>query len=89
MLNKLTGSLKANLMNEKDEVIKDLAVRDLPETLKNSPKGTATVVFDGVITQRILDIAFESDVKTIVGMKVGNVTKQPESIEVFAKKDFE
>jgi hypothetical protein len=42
-----------------------------------------------VITQRLLDIAFESDVKTIVGIKVGNVTKQPESIEIYSKKDFE
>ena len=76
-------------MNEKDEVVKDIAVRDLPDTLKKSPKGTTTVVFDGVITQRLLDIAFESDIKTIVGMKVGNITKQPESIEVYSKQDLE
>ena len=89
VLSKLAGSLKANLMNEKDELVKDIAVRDLPDTLKKSPKGTTAVVFDGVITQRLLDIAFESDIKTIVGMKVGNITKQPESIEVFSKQDFE
>ena len=89
VLSKLSGSLKANLMNEKDELVKDIAVRDLPDTLKKSPKGTTAVVFDGVITQRLLDIAFESDIKTIVGMKVGNITKQPESIEVFSKQDFE
>ncbi len=88
-LNHLTGSLKANLMNEKDEVIKDIAVRDLAETLKKAPKGTTTVIFDGVITQRLLDIAFESDIKTLIGVKVGNITKQPESIDVYAKKDFE
>jgi len=89
ILTKLTGSLKANLMNEKDEVVKDIAVRDLPDTLKKSPKGTTTIVFDGVITQRLLDIAFESDIKTIVGVKVGNITKQPESIEVYSRQDFE
>jgi DNA primase len=89
VLTKLTGSLKANLMNDKDELVKDIAVRDLPDTLKKTPKGTTTVVFDGVITQRLLDIAFESDITTIVGMKVGNITKQPESIEVYSKQDLE
>lgn len=89
ILTNLTGTLKANLMNDKDEVIKDIAVRDLADTLKKAPKGTSTVIFDGVITQRLLDIAFESDIKTLVGVKVGNITKQPESIEVYDKKDFE
>jgi DNA primase len=84
----LSGSLKANLLNAKYDVVKDIAVRDLAETLKKPPKEVVAVVFDGVITQRLLDIASEHNIRTIVGVKMGNVTKQPVPIEILTRSDL-
>ncbi|MBS3778204.1 MAG: DNA primase, partial [Candidatus Thermoplasmatota archaeon] len=79
------GSLKAVLLDKKDKEIKKIPVRELTDELKKS-KNIETVVFDGIITQRLLDIAHNKNVKTIVGMKMGNVVKKPKSVKVVTKK---
>lgn len=85
ILDEVSGSLKAVLLDAKDKEIKKLPVRELTDELKKS-KNIETVVFDGIITQRLLDIAHNKNVKTIVGMKMGNVVKQPKSVKVVTKK---
>jgi DNA primase len=87
MLNSLSGTLKARLLDNKGEVTAEVPVRDLVDTLKSHSK-TATVVFDGVITQRILDLAASQGTSTIVGTKIGNVSKHPASVEVWTKSDL-
>lgn len=89
MLNTLSGSMKANLINDKGSIVKSVAVRDLTEVLKNPPKDTSTVVFDGTVSQRLLDIAASSNIKSVIAMKIGNVTKQPEGVDIILKPDLE
>lgn len=89
MLQNLSGTFKANLLNQRNHVIKEVPVRDLAEALTHPPDGLKAVVFDGVITQRILDLASEKKVKTLVGVKYGSITKQPTELEVLTKSDLE
>lgn len=88
ILQELSGSSKAQLLNSRDVVIQETAVRDLAEALKKSSNSITTIIFDGVITQRLLDIASERGVGTIVGGKVGNVSKQLTSTMILTKKDL-
>ena len=87
-LNEISGSLKAVLFDKNGKEIKKIPVRELTDTLKKS-NNIASVVFDGIITQRLLDIANTKNVGEIVGMKMGNVVKMPSSVSVLTKKDFE
>jgi len=89
MLNSLAGSSKANFINEKGSIAKSVQVRDLTDALKKPPKDSTAVVFDGTISQRLVDIAALNNIKKLVGMKVGNVTKQPVNIELIIKNDLE
>lgn len=88
LLGKLAGSLKANVINSKGLVVKEVPVRELTDSIKAGEDLTA-VVFDGVITQRILDLAAEAGVKTLVGAKLGAVTKQPANVEILTGEDME
>lgn len=84
----LSGTLKAVILDAKGkESEKDVPVRELADKLKSS-KGASTVVFDGVITQRLLDIAAEKEIKTVIGVKMGNVTKAPDAVEILTKDDL-
>ena len=85
ILDEVSGSLKAVLLDKKDKELKKIPVRELTDELKKS-KNIETVVFDGIITQRLLDIAHNKNVKTVVGMKMGNVVKTPKSVKVVTKK---
>jgi DNA primase len=89
MLNNLNGSMKANLLNNRGTVLKSVQVRDLAETLKSPPKDTMSVVFDGTISQRLVDIAASNNIKNLIAMKVGNVTKQPDNVALIIKPDLE
>ena len=72
----IEGTLEAVLLNKKLEEIGRLPVGELAEKLKEK-EGVETIVFDGVITQRLVDIAEEKGVKYIVAGRISNIVKQP------------
>ena len=88
ILDEISGSLKAVLFDKNDKEIKKIPVRELTDSLKKSDN-ISVVVFDGIITQRLLDIANSKNIKEIIGIKLGNVVKLPSSVKVFTKKDLE
>ena len=89
MLDKLGGTMKANIVNSKGIVVSELPVRDLADGLKTPPPDTIAVVFDGIITQRLLDVAAEAAIKYLVGMKSASITKMPANVEMWTKADLE
>lgn len=78
----LSGTLSAQLIDEQNNIISEVPVRDLANALKDSNGNIKTVVFDGVITQRIVDIAAEKGIETLIGAKLGNLVKSPASIHI-------
>lgn len=78
----LVGTLGARLLDTDDNIVGETDVRDLVNTLKDYSGDVKSVVFDGVITQRILDIAADKEISNLVGVKVGNVTKSPSAVKI-------
>ncbi|HII80786.1 MAG TPA: DNA primase [Methanosarcina sp.] len=78
----LKGTLTARILDSEDKVIEEIAVRDLASRLKNYRDNVKSVVFDGVITQRLVDIASSNAIKNLVGVKIGNLAKVPADMEV-------
>jgi len=72
----LEGTLEAVLFNEKMKQMERLPVSGLAEKL-NQTDGIDTVVFDGVITQRLVDIASKKKVTHIVASRISDSIKQP------------
>ncbi|MCK5261824.1 MAG: DNA primase, partial [Thermoplasmatales archaeon] len=67
ILNEISGSLKAVLLDESGKELKKIPVRELTDEIKKGNK-TTTIVFDGIVTQRLLDIANNKNVKEIIGI---------------------
>ncbi|MBN1280378.1 MAG: DNA primase [Candidatus Thermoplasmatota archaeon] len=88
ILTEISGSLKAVLLDESGKEIRTIPVRELTDEIKKGDNVSA-VVFDGIITQRLLDIANNKNVREIVGIKLGNVVKMPKSVKVLTKNDFQ
>jgi len=87
MLVQLGGSSTARLLDDGDNVLSEVPVRELVDTLKTK-KQTRAVVFDGIITQRILDIASEMNMHSVIGTKMGTITKQPAGVEIWTRSDL-
>jgi len=88
ILNEISGSLKAVLFDGSGKELKKIPVRELTDEIKRG-ENISAVVFDGIVTQRLLDIANNKNVKEIVGIKLGNVVKMPKSVKVLTKTDFQ
>ena len=82
----LEGTLEAVLFSEKMEQVERLPVSGLAEKLQQA-EGVDTVVFDGVITQRLLDIANEKNIKYLVAARVSEAVKQPLRVHLITFDD--
>jgi len=80
------GTLKASLYNEKGERIKETSVRDLINEIQQQNR-IHGIIFDGVITQRIIDIAGEKDVKYIIGARIGSIVRRPPTLIILTFDD--
>lgn len=87
ILDEITGTLKAVLLDKDGKEIKKIPVRELTDELKKT-NNIKVVVFDGVVTQRLLDIASDRGVSVVVGIKMGNVIKKPTSVKVLTRDQF-
>ena len=78
---KLEGTREAILLDKDMNEIKRLPVSELADKLKDMDN-VDTVVFDGVITQRLVDIASEKNIKYLVAVRISDVIKQPLNVKL-------
>jgi DNA primase len=82
----LQGTLEAVLLNDKLELIERLPVSQLADKLQQAT-GVDTIVFDGIITQRIVDIAGEKNIRRIVASRVSEAVKPVLNVELITFQD--
>ena len=83
-LNELNNTLSARFYNERREKTSEIKVRDVIKSLEEA-RDVHSIVFDGIITQRLVDLAANKGVKVLAGVKIGNVNKRPQGIEIVTK----
>jgi DNA primase len=83
----INGTLRAALLNGKFELLKETPVGELTDVIPTL-EGIHAIVFDGVITQRLVDLANDKGVGLLIGARRGNITKQPVSMLIKTFSDF-
>ena len=86
-MKELEGTLEAILLNEKMELIERLPVSQLAEKLQKT-NGVNTVIFDGIITQRIVDVANDKNIKTIIASRISEAVKTPLNVQLMTFLDI-
>lgn len=79
-MKELKGTLQAKLLDKDMKEVETIPVRDLLVALDKT-KGIESIVFDGIVTKRVVDEAKKNGIKTVVGVKKG---KFPEEKDVKA-----
>ena len=77
------------LLDDEFEVIVDDDVTDAFETVLNTDPTPHTVVLDGTVDQRLLDVAAQRGVSQLVGTDTAELVKQPTSVRVRTTAEFE
>ncbi len=73
---RILGSNKVLFLDENFNVMAEVPIQDLYNELEKV-RGARYVVYDGIITQRIVDKAYQNGIRIIVGAKVHEVVKVP------------
>ncbi|MFO8133808.1 MAG: DNA primase DnaG [Thermoplasmatota archaeon] len=74
---------QAKLLDSNGKEIDSIGVDKLVDTLAN--KKAHTVIFDGIITQRLVDIAADNNVEVLVGRRKGELSKVPKSLTILTE----
>ncbi len=83
----LRGTLEAAIFDETAKEIARLPVSELANQLPTI-ESAHILVFDGVITQRILDVAEQKKIKFVVGDRLSEVARKPADVQVLTIPDL-
>lgn len=83
----LTGTMKAQLLDDNLEKIGEVKVRELSSEIEDS-KDVKAAVFDGILTQNLADLAEEKGLNYLVGMHE-RIKKKPSEVEILTVEDLE
>ena len=83
----LKGTLEAAVLDETGKEIAHLPVSELANQLPTI-EAPYTLVFDGVITQRILDLADQKKIKYVLGDRLSEIAKKPSDIVVLTMSEL-
>lgn len=83
----LRGTLEAAVFDETGKEIAHLPVSELASQLPTI-EAPYTLVFDGVITQRILDLADQKKIKYVLGDRLSEIAKKPSDIMVLTMSEL-
>jgi len=88
LLLEMSSTHNAKTLNAEGGIVTEIAVKELVDSLKENADGVTAIVFDGVISQRILDVSSEKGIATVVGTRKGNISKLPAGISIWVKEDL-
>jgi DNA primase len=82
----LKGTLEAIILDESGKELAHLPVSELANQLPTI-ESPHTLVFDGVITQRILDLAEQKKIQYVVGERLSEIAKKPADLKVLTMSE--
>jgi len=87
-LDQLQGTKNARLLMG-DEVADEVSISGLQEVLETRKNnGVNTLVMDGIITQRLIELVPKAGIKIIVAEKKGPLPREPVGITMFTREDL-
>jgi DNA primase len=82
MLKEFEGTGCGAILDEALNMTKEVEVENIYEEIKNIEGTADTVIFDGVISQRLVDVASEKGIKKLVAFKSMNIVKKPHNVKL-------
>jgi DNA primase len=83
----INGTLEAMLLDENLNEKGRLPISELVAKMDNA--GATYLVFDGIVTQRLIDAAGKASVKGIIGHRIGEIKNMPEGLSVGTFRDLQ
>ena len=82
MLREFEGTGSGAILDKALNMTKEVEVENIYEEIKNIDGTADSVIFDGVISQRLVDVASEKGIKKLVAFKSMNIVKKPHEVKL-------
>lgn len=82
ILKNLEGTGNSELLDDSLNLINETKVENLYDELKKNNENVETIIFDGVISQRLVDISASKGIKNLVAFKSNKIIKKPEKLKI-------
>ncbi len=85
----VSGSGRARILGENLNLLAEVDVAEVADFLRKLDGKIEGVVLDGIVTQRLVDIAHEKGAKWLVGIRQENIIKKPSDLKIIEFNDIE
>ncbi|HEV2317130.1 MAG TPA: DNA primase DnaG, partial [Thermoplasmata archaeon] len=88
LLGGIENTSKSLFLGPEDTVVAEAPVKEMIDRLAALEPPAKTVIFDGVVSQRLLDVAQERGIDTVIANRLGAVGKIPDGLKVLTRMDL-
>ncbi len=89
LVGRVAGKLVGVIARKDGSILLEAPVEEFVEKLsKEKFEGAYVIVIDGIITQRLVDLAYYNGVRVILGLKTGELSKIPLDVEIRTFKEL-
>ena len=81
-LNDMKNTLRGRLYDSDGGMIAEVPIREMIQSIQDS-EGIGAVVFDGIITQRLIDLASKRGVRYIYGMRASQISRIAQGMKLY------
>ena len=78
---RIQQTMMASILDKALKQLKETHVGEIANELQKQ-KNAQVLILDGVVTQRLIDIAEERGVELIIGVRIGNIVKKPAKMRI-------
>jgi len=83
----LRGTLEAVIFDGSGKQITRIPVSELAEKISQI-EGANTLLFDGVVTQRLIDLAENRNIKFVIGDRISEIAKRPINLKIMTMNEL-
>ena len=84
-LAELSDTLRSRLYNQEGEVMKEVPIRELLATIQDTD-GAYGIVLDGIITQRLIELALQKNIKALYGIRANPMPRKHPELIIYTKE---
>lgn len=89
LLQGVENASRCLFVGDDDAVVGEAPVKEMLDAIVQLPTPAKAIVFDGIISQRLLDVVEEKGIGTVVATRLGPVGKFPEQVRIFTRTDLQ
>ncbi len=88
LLHGVENASRCLFVGDDDAVVGEAPVKEMIEAIVQLPTPAKAIVFDGIVSQRLLDVAEEKGIGTVVATRLGPIGKFPGQVRIFTRSDL-